>query len=106
MADYIDREAVLDYIRYKVCQGEGNIEHRCNRGSCAYCGICEIMCDISSMPAAAVQPIRRGQWILKSEKIVDVEVKLPTECSICGFSEFKAEKYNYCPNCGRDMMTE
>lgn len=52
------------------------------------------------------QPIRRGQWILKSEKIVDVEVKLPTECSVCGFSEFKAEKYNYCPNCGRDMRAE
>ena len=52
MAEYIEKEAVIDYIRYKVCQGEGKIEHRCQRNSCAYCGICEIMRDISSMPEA------------------------------------------------------
>ena len=57
MADCIDREAVVDYIRYKVCQGEGNIEHRCQCGSCAYCGIAEIMSDISCMPAADAQSV-------------------------------------------------
>ena len=70
MADCIDREAVVDYIRYKVCQGEGNIEHRCQRGSCAYCGISEIMSDISCMPAADVQPINR--WISVKDKLPEV----------------------------------
>ncbi len=59
--DYISRGSVIDAIRYRVCQGQGNKEHICKRGSCAYCGIMEIMCDISSIPSADVQPIDR--WI-------------------------------------------
>lgn len=46
------------------------------------------------------QSVKRGQWILHTEQIVDVDIKLPTECSECGFEEFSAEKYNFCPNCG------
>lgn len=63
MDDYISREKVLETIRYRVCQGQGNKEHICQRGSCAYCGIMEIMSDISSIEAADVQPVKRGRWI-------------------------------------------
>ena len=96
MTEYIEREAVLDYIRYKVCQGEGNIEHRCQRGSCAYCGICEIMCDISSMPVADVQPVKRGHWI-------ETDYGMFYECSECGtVQEFER---NFCSKCGADMRS-
>ena len=105
MAEYIEREAVLDYIRYKVCQGEGNIEHRCQRGSCAYCGICEIMCDISSMPAADVQPVKRGRWIYyKNNGIWDIH-----KCTICNtpfelpMDVVPSSVFCYCPHCGADM---
>ena len=106
MAEYIEREAVLDYIRYKVCQGEGNIEHRCQCGSCGYCGICEIMSDISSMPAADVQPVKRGHWE-KDEK------GQFHHCSECGDETFRdVDSWgldygeflsNFCPHCGADM---
>lgn len=44
-----------------------------------------------------------GHWIIKTEKIVDVEIQLPTECNKCDFSEYRAEKYNFCPMCGEPM---
>lgn len=53
MNDLISREAVIDAIRYRVCQGQGNKEHICNRGSCAYCGIMEIMNDIENIPSSS-----------------------------------------------------
>ena len=59
MDDYISREKVFDVIRFRVCQGHGNKEHICKMGSCAYCGIMEIMSDISSIPAADVKPTRK-----------------------------------------------
>ena len=46
----INLDDVLKTIRFKVCQGEGNKEHICQRGSCAYCGISEIMSDICGIP--------------------------------------------------------
>lgn len=46
-----------------------------------------------------------GYWIIKTEKIVDVDIQLPTECNKCAFSEYGAERYNYCPMCG-EAMTE
>ena len=55
MDDYISREKAIETIRYRVCQGQGNKEHICKRGSCAYCGIMEIMNDISNIEAADVQ---------------------------------------------------
>ena len=59
MHECISIENALEVIRYKVCQGEGNKEHICKRGSCAYCGIIEIMSDISNIPPANVQPVVR-----------------------------------------------
>ena len=100
---YIEMEEVIDTIRYRVCQGNGNEEHICKRGSCAYCGIMEIISDIYSISAANIQPVKHGQWILHTKRIVDVDIKLPTECSECGFEEFSAEKYNFCPKCGAKM---
>ena len=63
MDEYISREKVLETIRYRVCQGRGNKEHICKRGSCAYCGIMEIMSDISSIEAASVRPVKQGRWL-------------------------------------------
>ena len=62
MNDLVSREAVIDAIRYRVCQGQGNKEHICNRGSCAYCGIMEIMNDISCIP-------RSSGWISTKDRL-------------------------------------
>lgn len=45
-----------------------------------------------------------AHWIVKCEKIVDIEIKLPTECSECNFSEYNAERYKFCPMCGNPML--
>ena len=106
MADCIDREAVLDYIRYKVCQGEGNIEHRCQRGSCAYCGICEIMCDISSMPAADVQPKATCRMIpLEPDCRGYTDVFICTHCHQHIHLGFIRKEYsgNFCIECGAEL---
>lgn len=100
MDDYISREKVIDVIRYRVCQGNGNKEHVCKRGSCAYCGIMEIMSDISSIPAADVKPIRRAKWL--REGFIDME------CSYCGCTPdhepgSSPEATDYCPYCGSLM---
>jgi hypothetical protein len=52
--DCISREKVLETIRYMVCQGQGNKEHICQRGSCAYCGIMEIMSEISCIESVKI----------------------------------------------------
>ena len=49
------------------------------------------------------EPIKHEKWILTSRQISDVSVKLPTKCSNCDFSEYNAEMYNFCPNCGARM---
>lgn len=70
MAEYIDMDDVLETIRYRVCQGQGNKEHICQRGSCAYCGIMEIMSDVSALPTADVQPVDR--WIRTAKSLPEV----------------------------------
>ena len=104
MADCIDREAVLDYIRYKVCQGEGNIEHRCQRGSCAYCGIAEIMSDISCMPASDVQSVKHGRWeYFKNNGIINTYICSNCENKVEMAIDVEPSSFCYCPKCGANM---
>lgn len=98
--DYISRDEAVEKIRYIVCQGHGNKEHICKIGSCAYCGIMEIMSDISSIEAADVQPVKHGRWI---------NIYFGDECSECGYGigrTSKIYKCNYCPNCGAKMIKD
>ena len=100
MDDYISKEKVFDVIRYRVCQGYGNKEHICKMGSCAYCGIMEIMSDISSIPAADVKPIRHAKWL--REGFLDMY------CSHCGETPDSESgscptPTDFCPFCGAEM---
>lgn len=108
MAEYIDMHDVIETIRYRVCQGQGNKEHICQRGSCAYCGIMEIMSDISALSAADVQPVKRGEWkYYKNNGIYDTY-----KCSICN-TPFElpmdadiSQSMHYCPDCGAKMTND
>lgn len=107
MDEYISKEKVVETIQYRVCQGHGNKEHICERGSCAYCGIMEIMSDISSIEATDVQPVRHGKWEIKLGFLGEKY----SECSYCRYdiSDNDVPKhilkydYKYCPNCGAKM---
>ena len=69
MNDLISREAAIEAIRYRVCQGYGNKEHICERGSCAYCGIMEIMNDISSIPSSL-------DWISTKDRLPEADISV------------------------------
>lgn len=94
MSEYISRQEVLETIRYRVCQGQGNKEHMCKLGSCAYCGIMEIMSDISSIEAADVQPAKHGRWERRTSRIYAC-----TECTN-EVTDRQRKNYSFCPYCG------
>ena len=82
MAEYIEREAVIDYITRSP--------HIANYVKGA------IVIEIEQIPAADVKPVVRGEWIIRRGNWTD-----EYECSLC----HKVSKTygNYCPWCGADM---
>jgi hypothetical protein len=95
MAEYISREGAIERIQPHVkptsVYGEGYmqaIEHAV-----------EIL---SLMPAADVQPVKRGRWIWDSN--APYREHGAYKCSNCGcHSDFEE---NYCYNCGARMKQE
>ena len=100
MDEYISREAAVRYLE-EYSEKEQNSASPFSMITSSVLGKVERA--ISKMPTADVQPVKYGTWILHTKPIVDVDIKLPTECSECGFEEFSAEKYNFCPECGAKM---
>jgi predicted RNA-binding Zn-ribbon protein involved in translation (DUF1610 family) len=85
MAEYIERNAVL---------AEYDRQHKGPPG-----GVRKI---IAEFPAADVRPVVRGFNVRKDYPSL-------FECSVCGWSDDDTttgdtQTYNYCPNCGADMM--
>jgi hypothetical protein len=95
MAEYISREGAIERIQPHVkptsVYGEGYmqaIEHAV-----------EIL---SLMPAADVQPVKRGKWF-HSKKNYGFII-----CSQCKHeaywdTDYGQQLFDYCPNCGADM---
>lgn len=78
MAEYIEREAFLDYMK----------------GTSRYFNV---KFDIENFPAADVAPVMHGRWVpFHSQAAGDIWY-----CSACeiGF----AARMKYCPNCGARM---
>ena len=105
MAEYIDRQAVLDGMRQLPHEYKTN-EQRARTGGIAACQMVA-----KYVPAADVRPVVRGKW-----EVVDwVEydghgecVHYPKEglcCTNCKnvFEKKLIWKDNYCPNCGAHM---
>lgn len=91
MAEYIEREALLDSICHEMCR-------------IAFCGAtnCAFMAKVCSAPAADVAPVVHGRWI-------SVAGKRDRICSRCLHNEpYKnadddAEVFEFCPHCGAKM---
>ena len=102
MTEYIDRKALLDYIRHTYCAD-------CNDHYGVKCGSCEMddaIYAIETFAASGNVPILHGRWEKDRDTI---------KCSVCGFGMFPI-KYafrngqcvrdsdaRYCPNCGAKM---
>lgn len=94
MADYISREAaIVDF-------------ERCNHEKPVWTPQ-RVKTLLMRIPAADVEPVRRGEWLRTDD---DWNSLTTFQCTVCG-EEFCFEidediellNYNYCPNCGAKM---
>lgn len=61
--------------------------------------------NMENVPAADVQPVRRGRWVVLGDQIENQTFD-ECKCSECGCVEYfnKGWKhFDYCPNCGARM---
>ena len=82
MAEYIEREALLDSICHDTCR-------------IAFCGAtnCAFMAKVCSAPVADVAPVVHGRWFYHDDGVIT--------CSECGNAE-SSDSY-YCRYCGAKM---
>ena len=90
MADYIEREGLLELYRMDdpVLNENGHVP------------LPVIRQNIMDIPAADVAPVRHGRWN-------DSLARITPYCSVCGHSHrCLIRTPNYCPNCGAKMDLE
>lgn len=86
-----------------ICEQDGN-----------YCDYMKMRNLIKDAPTIEAEPVKHGHWVkLDTVETFDIAgVKtwaLKAMCSECGFAHRFIEAhmvYDYCPNCGADMMDE
>lgn len=111
MADYIDREAVINAIvgltAYKdVPQIASLVESQYHYQNDWIGGIHDAVAEVNAIPAADVVPVVHGRWI---EEDAYEYGENAWRCSACGEPYVllegtpKQNLYNYCPNCGCAM---
>lgn len=68
--------------------------------------------DLNSIPAADVRPVVRGKWIgypgcLKYPNAYSDDHIVCSACEECfSILDNDCERFNFCPNCGAEMVTE
>lgn len=108
MAEYIERETILDAIseqrRFYLHERDGETDmeklYLLWGSDNALTTMEDIMSDI---PTADVAPVVHGRWVYGED--VDIQ------CSVCGADAFTGGDYRqvksrYCPNCGAKMDLE
>ena len=94
MAEYIEREAVLEAMCKYCC------EYDSENTEC----ICNERLGVLKIPVADVVEVKHGRWINERMLIGGFAEKWGCDCSICGETfEEPLWKPNYCPNCGARM---
>lgn len=65
---------------------------------------------VNELPAADVQPVKRGHWFLRGGNwccsYCNKKTLLVLESNIGGCKEYGTVKTDYCPNCGALMQDE
>ena len=100
MAKYIDREALIEWLKRIPLTDLSD-----GRGLCRVIMEDNFKKAIQKMPKGIVidvEPVAHGRW-------VSVPYKLARVCSVCNrdepykFADIDADVYDYCPNCGAKM---
>lgn len=97
MAEYIEREAAIEYARLLYCKDCNSY----NGVRCRACAFDDVMLLVEEVPAADVVEVRHGEWA--GDAFCDV-----LTCKECSYEHAlyvlgKLSATNYCPNCGADM---
>lgn len=94
MAEYIDREAVLEMLKQE-----------CSPMVFAY--LADL---VNAIPAADVRPVVKATWIVKEMKALfpGMDEHPVFACSECGYQIYDLldnvkELHHFCPNCGARM---
>lgn len=83
MAEYIEREAAIDFVKQNTPNFNGETTMKCVEGA------------LKKLPAAEVIEVRHGKWKKEHNK---------RTCSVCGFFYYNSNTdFNFCPNCGAEM---
>ena len=64
---------------------------------------------INRQPAADVETVVHGEWILVGTNEHDYETSVEEKCSLCGRYVYRYDTQpqdNFCPNCGAKMDKE
>ena len=90
MAEYIEREALLEMCCNFMCQVQ--------RNKCPFTNPCDEAGLIENAPAADVAPVVHGRWKLD---VNPYSHKWNYKCTTC--SGWTTDETDYCPNCGAKM---
>ena len=114
MAEYIEREVVIDEIEsttwYHINCQKNLVEGAAGEADALYKAT-DIYNVIKSTPTADVVEVRHGKWIENQEPLGWCDVDC-IECSVCHESWIMDEDssiddyeciWHYCPNCGAKM---
>lgn len=96
MNEYISREALIEEIEEEI-EAESSFK---NGEKLITKGLKIALKDVKKLPAADVQPVKRGTW-------ENTNTPNQLRCSNCEIIHFIAQyphgEINYCPNCGVRM---
>ena len=95
MSDYISREALIDRLSKNLSA--------CNHGTFSEMCYSDAIETVKHFPAADVEPVRRGEWLLKH-----IGHGHYWECSECHTNPciYVTKDTKFCPNCGAKMDLE
>lgn len=102
MAEYIDREALIERLKFKRDYDDWN--------NSKYRGLECAIAQVKKVPAADVVEVKHGRWIKSEDDYCGLNI---IQCSLCREEwcfecddDVKDLNYHYCPNCGAKMEAE
>ena len=101
MAKYIDREALVEWLKRIPLKDLSD-----GRGLCRVIFEDDFKRAIKKIPKGIivdVAPVRHGRWIDAYPDIEPNPMFMYGICSECGFEQGISKYLNYCPNCGAKM---
>lgn len=105
MSDLISREAAINALKERYCDGCTYYGVRCKSPLSENCPIYNVISTIGIVPAVDAEPVRHGKWTMVEDEYGDY-----ARCSVCGdeFISWEGDCAitNYCPHCGAKMDLE